>query len=69
MWVCSAKLKMFVRKTVFLSRAEKWDIHSADDLVMCLCYFNEHIEILIDLMSFMEGIAQVQGRIYKEECC
>ena len=38
MWVCSTKWKSF-----YDYMKCEWDIHSADDLVMCLGKYNGHI--------------------------
>ena len=43
MWVCSTKWKKFGGKTVFYDELKcEWDMHSAEDLVMCLGHFNAH---------------------------
>ena len=49
MWVCSTKWKKFGGKAVFYDELKcEWDMHSADDLAMCLGDFNGHVGRHID---------------------
>ena len=49
MWVCSSKWKKFEGKQSFYNKLKcEWDMHSADDLVMCLGDFNRHVGRHID---------------------
>ena len=50
MWVCSTKWKKFgTKNSLFYDELKcEWDMHSADDLVMCLGDFNVHVGRHID---------------------
>ena len=55
MWVCSTKWKKFGRKPFYDVLKGEWDMHSADDLVMCLGDFNGHVGRHIDGFDVMHG--------------
>ena len=58
MLVCSAKWK-FRRKSVFYNELKgELDMHSVDDLAMCLGDINGHIDMHIDgFDEIMQGMA------------
>ena len=57
MWVCSTKWRKFCGNQYDKLKCER-DMHSADDLVMCLCDFNGHVGRHID--SF-DGVHRIYG--------
>ena len=64
MWVCS--IRSFEEKTFFYNELQcEWDMHAADDFVMCLGIFNGHVGGHIDGVHSGYGVDQrnFEGRM------
>ena len=48
----------------------EWDMHSADNLVMCFCEFNGHVGRHIDGFDggYGVGLSNLEGRMLLEFC-
>ena len=74
MWICSAKWKKFGRKAVFYDELKgEWNVHGADDLVMCFGDFNGHmgrhiVEIDGDSRGCGVGKTNFERRMLLEFC-
>ena len=66
--VCSAKCKKFHRTVFYDELKGEWDMHNADDLVMCFGDFNGHIGRHIDGLDGVHGGYGVGQRNFEEEC-
>ena len=56
MWVCSTKWNKFLKKQSFYDKLKcEFDMHSADDLIICLGDFNGHASRHIDGLDGVHG--------------
>ena len=51
--------EIFVKNSLYDELKCEWDVHSADDLVMCLCDFNGHVGRHIDGVDGGYGVGQM----------
>ena len=58
MWLCTTKWKKFRLKKVFYDELKCVDMHSADDLVMCLGDSNGHVGRRVDGVHGGYGVGQ-----------
>ena len=74
LWVCSTKWKKFLGKQSFYDELNcEWDMHPADDLVMCLGDSNGYVGRHVDGLDGVHGgygVGQrnLEGRMLLEFC-